>query len=176
MPHRDHPPAVLLMGVSGTGKTTIGVRVAARLGLPFLDADDLHSPASVRKMRAGMPLTDADRGPWLEAVAAEVAGASAANRGIVVACSALKRAYRDLLRAAAPTLRVVQLTGSPSLVRRRLEARTGHFMPPSLLDSQLAALEPPTGDEHPLVVDIGTPPDELAATIVERLSRPPSPP
>jgi gluconokinase len=176
MPHRDHPPAVLLMGVSGTGKTTIGVRVAARLGLPFLDADDLHSPASVRKMRAGMPLTDADRGPWLEAVAAEVAGAISADHGIVVACSALKRAYRDLLRAAAPTLRVVHLTGSPSLVRRRLEARTGHFMPPSLLDSQLETLEPPAADEDPLVLDIETPPDELVATIVERLSRPPSPP
>ena len=164
------------MGVSGTGKTAIGVRLAARLGLPFLDADDLHSPANLAKMRAGTPLTDADRGPWLEAVAAEVAGAISADRGIVVACSALKRAYRDLLRAAAPTLRVVHLTGSTSLVRRRLEARTGHFMPPSLLDSQLETLEPPAADEHPLVLDIGTPPDELAATIVERLSRPPSTP
>jgi gluconokinase len=166
MPPHDHPPTILLMGVSGTGKTAVGRQLAGRLGLPFLDTDGLHAPANVAKMRAGTPLTDADRAPWLEAVAAEVAGAISVDRGIVVACSALKRGYRDLLRAAVPTLRVVHLTGSPSLVRRRLEARTGHFMPPSLLDSQFATLEPPGADEHPLVVEVSRPIDEIVEEIV----------
>lgn len=176
MPPGDHPPLILLMGVSGSGKTAVGRRLAARLGVAFLDADDLHPAANVAKMRAGTPLTDADRGPWLEAVAAEMAAAGAAHRGIVVACSALKRTYRDRLRAAAPALRLIHLTGPSDMIRLRLAGRTGHFMPPSLLDSQLAALESPTADERPLVVDIGTPPDELAATIVARLSPPPPTP
>ena len=166
MPPHDHPPTILLMGVSGTGKTAVGRQLAGRLGLPFLDTDGLHAPANVAKMRAGTPLTDADRAPWLEAVAAELGRATRATGGIVVACSALKRGYRDLLRAAVPTLRVVHLTGSPSLVRRRLEARTGHFMPPSLLDSQFATLEPPGADEHPLVVEVSRPIDEIVEEIV----------
>lgn len=169
MPPRDHPQPILLMGVSGAGKTVIGRRLAGRLDVPFLDADDLHSPANVERMRTGTPLTDADRGPWLQAVAAEIGRATTASGGIVVACSALKRAYRDRLRAAAPSLRVIHLTAATDLIRRRLEARAGHFMPATLLDSQLATLEPPVADERPIVVDVSPPVDAVVAEIMAAL-------
>lgn len=170
MPRHEGPPIILLMGVSGCGKTAIGRGLAARLGVPFLDADDLHSPASVASMRAGTPLTDADRQPWLEAVALRLAEAGADGRGVSVACSALKRTYRDLLRAAAPGLRLVYLHGERDTIRRRLERRSGHFMPAALLASQLATLEPPTADEQPIVVDVSPPPEQIVATILTRLA------
>jgi carbohydrate kinase (thermoresistant glucokinase family) len=162
-------PIVVLMGVSGCGKTAVGRALAAGLGVAFVDADDLHPPANVRKMSAGEPLSDADRGPWLDAVAQQMARAAAEGRGLVVACSALKRAYRDRLRRATPALRLVWLTGPTSLIRDRLAARTSHFMPVALLESQLATLEPPTTDERPLVADVSPPPEDLAAWIDARL-------
>jgi carbohydrate kinase (thermoresistant glucokinase family) len=120
-------------------------------------------------MSAGEPLSDADRGPWLDAVAQQMARAAAEGRGLVVACSALKRAYRDRLRRATPALRLVWLTGPTSLIRDRLAARTGHFMPAALLESQLATLEPPTTDERPLVTDISPPPEVIAEWVQARL-------
>jgi carbohydrate kinase (thermoresistant glucokinase family) len=164
---------ILLMGVAGCGKTTVGHRLAAALGVPFVDADDLHPALNVRKMRAGTPLTDADRAPWLEAVGREIADAAAGPRGLVVACSALKRCYRDRLRWAAPALRLVWLTGPSPLMRDRLNARTGHFMPPALLDSQLETLEPPTPDERPIVADIAQSPADIVAVIRRRLAAEP---
>jgi gluconokinase len=161
---------LLLMGVSGSGKTVIGRLLADRLGMPFLDADDLHSAENVLKMRLGCPLTDTDRAPWLQAVACEIARTTVGGQGMIVACSALKRAYRDRLRAAAPGLRLVHLAGLPGLIRRRIEARTGHFMPANLLDDQLATLEPPEADEQPLVIDLAPPPDEIVERIVAALT------
>jgi gluconokinase len=161
---------LLLMGVAGSGKTVIGRLLADRLGMPFLDADDLHSAENVLKMRLGRPLTDTDRAPWLQAVAGEIARTTVDGRGMVVACSALKRAYRDRLRVAALGLRLVHLAGPPSLIRRRLEARTGHFMPANLLEDQLATLEPPEADEQPLVIDLALPPDEIVERVVAALT------
>ncbi|MFC6085618.1 gluconokinase [Sphaerisporangium aureirubrum] len=139
------------MGVSGSGKTTVGRALAARLGLPFADADDFHSPANVAKMAAGIPLQDADRLPWLRAVGEWLAGR--AGTGAVSACSALRRGYRDVLREAAPAVFFVHLHGDPEVVRRRVAGRQGHFMPASLVDSQYAALEPLEPDENGVVLD-----------------------
>ena len=140
---------LVVMGVSGAGKTTIARMLAVELGVPFIDADDLHSDEARAKMAAGHPLVDADRWPWLERVAeaAEHAG------DVVVACSALKRAYRDLLRAGAPGVRFVQLDVSRAELERRLRQRHDHFMPPALLDSQIATLEPLGSDEPGVRVD-----------------------
>ncbi|QHT58308.1 gluconokinase [Cellulomonas sp. H30R-01] len=148
------------MGVSGSGKSTVGWLLARRLGVAFVDADGLHPPANVAKMGAGEPLTDDDRLPWLGAVAAELA---AAPDGAVVACSALRRRYRDVLRDGAPGVTFVHLDGSRDLLASRLAARLDHFMPASLLDSQLATLEPLDEDEDGVVLDVGEAPDRLAA-------------
>lgn len=149
------------MGVSGSGKSTVGAAIAERLGLPFVDGDDLHPVANVAKMAAGIPLEDADRWPWLDAV-----GERLATSPVVVACSALRRVYRDRLRAAAPSARFVLLDGTPQLLAARMTARTvtdpEHFMPPALLTSQLATLERPGADEHVLVYDIAATPAEIA--------------
>jgi len=172
-PEPPHPEAsiVLIMGVSGSGKTTLGRLVAGRLGLPFVDADDLHPPSNVRKMSAGEPLTDADREPWLDTVARriEAAVATGGGRGLVVACSALKRAHRDRLREAASAIVLVHPAGPTDVIRGRLLKRAGHFMPASLLDSQLASLEPPAADEHPIVVDVSPTPGQIAAWIAARV-------
>lgn len=149
------------MGVSGSGKTTVGAALAHDLGLELVDGDALHPAANVAKMAAGIPLDDADRAPWLDAI-----GAVLAAGPVVVACSALKRVYRDRLRAAAPTLQLVFLDGERDVLASRMAARPDHFMPASLLDSQLATLEPPAPDEHALTVDI----DEPVATIVTELT------
>jgi len=149
------------MGVSGTGKSTIGRALAEALGLPFVEGDDLHPPANVAKMAAGIPLTDADRAPWLDLVAARLAGSPA-----VVACSALRRIYRDRLRADAPNLALVYLHGAREVLAARMAARPGHFMPTSLLDSQLATLEPPEPDENALAVDVALAPGEIVAEVV----------
>ena len=137
----------LVMGVSGAGKTTLGAALAARLGTPFLDADDLHPSANRAKMAAGEALTDADRAPWLDAVAQVIGGWAAAGTGGVAACSALRRRYRDRLRQADPELVTVFLELDEAALARRLAARRGHYFAPSLLGSQLALLEPPGADE-----------------------------
>lgn len=138
------PKLVVVMGVSGSGKTTLGRALAAALGWDFADADDFHPASNVAKMRAGTPLDDADRAPWLALLRAEIERRLAADRPLVLACSALKRAYRAALRTDHPRARLIQLDGARELIARRLAERPGHFMPASLLDSQLAALETPT--------------------------------
>ncbi|MEO3811102.1 gluconokinase [Sphaerisporangium sp. B11E5] len=152
-------PLLVVMGVSGSGKTTVGRALAARLGVPFADADDFHSPGNVAKMTAGIPLQDADRLPWLRRVGAWLAGR--AGEGGVVSCSALRRGYRDVLREAAPAAFFVHLHGDREVVRRRVTGRTGHFMPASLVDSQYAALEPLGPDENGVVLDFSRQVDRL---------------
>jgi carbohydrate kinase (thermoresistant glucokinase family) len=153
---------VVVMGVSGCGKSTVGRALAELLGWRFLEGDQLHPPANVARMAAGIPLTDEDREGWLERIGIELAQAAALRLGMVASCSALKRSYRDLLRAAEPGLRFVHLHGPRELLAERLAARTRHYMPASLLQSQLATLEPPGEEEGALSLPIGPPPAELA--------------
>lgn len=153
------PPLAVVMGVSGTGKTTVGVKIADRLGLEYADADDFHPPANKAKMHSGVPLTDEDRRPWLDAIGTWLADHDVA--GGVVTCSALKRAYRDRLRRHAPRARFVHLHGDRELIAQRIEGRHGHFMPGSLLASQLATLEPLARDEDGAVLDVAQPVDRL---------------
>ncbi|MFF5488670.1 gluconokinase [Streptomyces virginiae] len=149
------------MGVSGSGKTTIGRKLARRLAVPYAEADDFHSPHNVAKMRAGRPLDDDDRRPWLDAIAAWLA--EHVQRGGVVTCSALKRRYRQMLAAAAPDVFFLHLDGSAELIAGRLGAREGHFMPASLLQSQIADLEPLAADEPGAAIPIDGTPDQTAA-------------
>ncbi|WP_191083041.1 gluconokinase [Roseococcus microcysteis] len=155
---------LLVMGVSGSGKSSFGAALAEALSLPFADADAFHPPANIAKMKAGTPLTDEDRWPWLDAL-----GAWLAAQPGVVACSALKRAYRDRLRQAAPSLRLIYLEGAPALIAARQSARPGHFMPASLMASQFATLEPPGAEENPLVLDVAEPLERLIARAQESL-------
>jgi carbohydrate kinase (thermoresistant glucokinase family) len=148
------------MGVSGSGKSTVGEALAAELGVPFLDSDSLHPLTNVDKMAAGIPLTDDDRWPWLRAVGNALARAD--DTGLVIACSALKRSYRNMIRSEEPSSLFVYLTGSRELLAERLSKREDHFMPPSLLDSQLATLEPLGQDEMGVVVDIADAPKAIA--------------
>jgi gluconokinase len=148
---RPTPIAIVVMGVSGCGKTSVGRALAARLGARFVDADDFHPPANVEKMRAGVPLDDADRAPWLARLNAVMRHSVAKGESVVLACSALKRRYRDALAERLPGLRVVHLSGSYELVASRVAARRHRYMPASLLASQFEALEPP---EDAVVVDI----------------------
>jgi gluconokinase len=164
------PPTAVVMGVSGSGKTTVGVALAKRLGWPFVDGDALHPPANVAKMAAGMPLTDDDRWPWLHAIAAWLDERRAAGESGVVACSALRRRYRDVLRLNRPAMRVVYLKGSPELIAERLRTRQGHFFPAKLLADQLAALEEPEPDERPIVVGIESPPTEIVDRVAAELT------
>ena len=161
--------AVVVMGVSGVGKTTVGELLARALGVEFLEGDRFHAPASVEKMRRGEALIDADRWPWLDRIAAELARLDAAGRGAVVACSALKRVYRDRLRRGCPGVRFVFLSGAEPLIRSRLEQRRDHFMPPALLASQFAALELPDPEEHAIAADTAGTPDEIVAQILRGL-------
>ncbi|WP_395638642.1 gluconokinase [Pseudolysinimonas sp.] len=156
---------VVVMGVSGTGKSTIGLALADALGIPFVEGDDLHPEANVAKMAAGIPLTDGDRAPWLDRIAAGL------DRPVVVACSALKRRYRDRLREAAPDLALVYLHGTPTLLAGRMEGREGHFMPTALLESQVATLEIPAPDEEAIPVDVALRPDEIVELVVGRLRK-----
>lgn len=154
-------PLVLVMGVAGAGKSTVGALLAARLAVPFADADAFHPPANIGKMRAGIPLTDADRWPWLEAIGAWLDARRAAGEGGVVTCSALKRAYRARLLAGRPEVRLLYLQGERALIAERMAARTGHFMPPGLLDSQFATLEEPGPEEHAIILSVAPPPEAI---------------
>lgn len=161
-------PLVVIMGVSGSGKSTTGVLIADRLGVPFIDADALHPLDNVRKMAAGTPLEDADRWPWLALVGKALANAS--ETGLVMACSALKRVYREAILAEAPEVRFVLLHGTRDVLSRRMEGRTDHFMPTSLLDSQFALLEELDADEPGFVVDVDATVDEIVTEAVAGLS------
>jgi gluconokinase len=157
---------IILMGVSGAGKTTVGQLLASQLGWDFADADDYHPATNVEKMTKSVPLTDADRAPWLETLHTLIAAWISARKNAVLACSALKRAYRERLRVA-PEVQFVYLTATPQLLRQRLHSRQGHFMTEQMLGSQLAALEEPT---HAVAVDVNRSPADIAAEIQARLA------
>jgi gluconokinase len=157
------------MGVAGSGKTTLAEALAARLHWPLQEGDALHPPANVAKMAGGTPLTDDDRWPWLDRIAAWIDGQLAAGLSGIVTCSALKRIYRERIIGTRRGVRLVFLHGERELIGARLGARRGHFMPPSLLDSQLATLEPPGPDERPICVHAGPPPEALAEQVIAAL-------
>jgi len=170
----DAPKWVLVvMGVSGSGKTTVGAMLAGRLHWHFADADDFHSPENVAKMHSGIPLTDADRLPWLKAIAAQIGQWQASGEQGVVTCSALKRRYREIIMGGHSGIRLIYLKGTKELIARRLAARHGHFMPANLLASQFEALEEPAPEEHAITVDVGKPPSALVDEIVAALTLPP---
>lgn len=167
--HPFEPTAFVVMGVSGSGKTMVGEAIARDLGLPFLEGDSLHPKANIDKMSKGIPLTDDDRFPWLDKIGAEVAAKLAAGGGIVVSCSALKRIYRDRLRAAATgRLIFIFLRGSEAVLAPRMAARKGHFMPASLLKSQLATLEDPSGEPGVLTIEISGTTDEVTTETIRK--------
>jgi gluconokinase len=153
---------IVVMGVSGVGKTTVGMLLARALGAEFAEGDSYHPPANVEKMRAGTPLDDEDRWPWLQILAAEIDTWLAEDRDVVLACSALKRAYRDVLAHDRPAVRFVHLKGEATLLRGRLDQRRNHYMPPTLLASQLADLEEP---DDALTIDVAGPPEMLVEQI-----------
>ena len=159
------------MGVCGSGKTTVGERLAERLGVPFRDADEFHPRSNVDKMSAGIPLTDEDRWPWLDAIGAAIRETDP-TKPIVVSCSALKRIYRErIVKAAGRPVDFVYLTGPRATLERRMGSRKGHFMPVSLLDSQLATVEPPTADERAITVSIELSVDEIVERVLGALAR-----
>ncbi|HEY9412297.1 MAG TPA: gluconokinase [Jiangellaceae bacterium] len=162
---------VVVSGVAGSGKTTVGRGLAERLGVPFADADDLHPPANVAKMAGGTPLDDTDRMPWLDAVADWIGAAEHDGAGGVVACSALKRSHRDRLRRGHRSVWLVQLVAEPSVLARRMAERRGHFMPPGLLDSQLADLQPLAPDEPGMIVDAALSPGRVIGVVMTALAR-----
>ncbi|MDF1791649.1 MAG: gluconokinase [Thalassobaculaceae bacterium] len=166
---RPDPIVIVLMGVSGVGKTTIGTLLADRLGWGYAEGDSYHPPANVEKMRAGTPLDDADRLPWLAAIAADIDRWRASGQGMIVACSALKRSYREILIGDRADVQLVRLAGDEALIRARMEMRTDHYMPASLLASQLATLEPPTADEGAITVDVTWTPEACAEHVLKHL-------
>lgn len=163
------PCALIVMGVSGSGKSTIGELLAQRLGWTFEDGDRFHPASNVTKMSAGHPLTDEDRRPWLQAIADEIDRVCEAGERAVIACSALKRAYRDILVHGRDDVRIVFLDGTQDLIAARLAARKDHFMPPGLLDSQFKTLEPPAASENPVTIAIDVPVEAIVDDIVGRL-------
>jgi gluconokinase len=160
------PSIILLMGVAGSGKTTTGERLSRTLGWAFRDADSFHPAANVEKMKSGVPLTDADRWPWLDAIGAWMDDQKGQGMPGIVSCSALKRVYRDRLLAGRAHVGLVYLSGSKALISERMSRRKNHFMPPALLDSQFATLEPPDDDEKALIVDVGVTPDRVVQSII----------
>jgi len=163
------PVWIVVMGVSGCGKSTVGQLLARACGVAYVEGDDLHSPENVERMRSGNPLTDEQRRDWLELISHQLALAHARRAGLVVSCSALKRAYRDVLRRGAPDLQFVHLHGAPALLAQRTAQRVGHYMPVSLLASQLATLEPPGPDEQALAFDVAEPPQRVVDQVLARL-------
>ena len=166
------PDVIVIMGVAGSGKTVVGKLLAEQLGCEFFDADTFHSPENVAIMRQGIPLDDEKRGPWLDRLAGLIDTAIAEGRGIVLACSALKRRYRSRLGLGKPHVRLVHLDGPETLLRERIEQRTGHFMPASQLASQCALLERPTVDEAAIIIDIAPPPETIVASIRAAIGQP----
>src|ERR1700732_4117855 len=165
----ENPCALVVMGVSGSGKSTIADKLAERLGWTYEDGDKFHPASNVAKMSAGHPLTDEDRGPWLQAIGGEIDRVCKAGQHVVIACSALKRAYRDIVVHGRDDVRIVYLNGTEKLIAGRLAARKGHFMPPGLLDSQFKTLEPPGADENPVAVSIDASVDAIVGDIVGKL-------
>jgi carbohydrate kinase (thermoresistant glucokinase family) len=168
----DRCTILVVMGVSGSGKTTIATTLARHLGWPFKDGDELHPPSNVAKMRAGHPLDDSDRWPWLKSIAAWIDTWRAAGSSGVITCSALRRSYRALLTEGRPEVRIVYLHGDMALIATRLAARHGHFMPSDLLASQFAALEEPGPEEHAIRVEVDQPVSEIVAVIAAALRQP----
>jgi gluconokinase len=164
------PCALVVMGVSGSGKSTVADRLAARLGWRYEDGDRFHPPANVAKMSAGHPLTDEDRWPWLQAIANEIDRTCKDGQRAVVACSALRHAYRDVLVHGRDDVRIVFLNGTQDLIAERLAARKGHFMPPGLLTSQFATLEPPQPAERPITVSIDASVEAIVDDIIRQLN------
>lgn len=160
---------IVVMGVSGSGKTTVAEGISAATGLTFAEADGFHSPSNVDLMRAGVPLEDAHRWPWLRELAGWMAERAAEGVSTVLACSALKRSYRDVLRQGPPSVDFVLLDGSAEVIRERMDRRSGHYMPASLLDSQIATLERPQPDERILTLDVALSPEQLVAAAVSGL-------
>ena len=175
-PTSELPCALVIMGVAGSGKSTIGDALARRLGWRYEDGDSFHPAANVAKMSSGQPLTDEDRWPWLKAIAAEIERCRQAGEHVIIACSALKKTYRDILVHGRDDIRMVYLWGSQALVADRLGHRKGHFMPPGLLDSQFATLEPPSPEERPITVSIDAPVETIVDQVVQQLQHDPSPP
>jgi gluconokinase len=163
------PCALIVMGVSGSGKSTIADKLAERLGWRYEDGDRFHPPSNVAKMSAGQPLTDEDRWPWLQAIADEIERVCEAGEHVVIACSALKRAYRDVLIHGRNDVRIVYLKGTQELIASRLNLRKDHFMPPGLLASQFKTLEPPDGNENPVTVSIDASADAIVDDITSQL-------
>lgn len=160
------------MGVCGSGKSTVGAAIALNLNATFLEGDEFHSPANVARMAAGIALTDSDRQGWLQTLSAQLGAAKRERRAVVLSCSALKRSYRDTLRQQASDLSLIYLAGTPELLAQRMAGRSGHYMPPSLLASQLATLEPPQADEHALTLDIARAPHTLVLDALLWLGHP----
>jgi len=165
-----NPSNLVVMGVAGCGKSSVGQALAAALGATYLEGDSFHPPANIARMSAGIPLTDADRAGWLDALAARLAAGRARAEPMVLACSALKRRYRDRLRDADPALVFVHLAGSRELIAARMAERAGHYMPLSLLDSQFAALEAPAADEAHIDADIRNNEDAIRDQVLARLA------
>jgi carbohydrate kinase (thermoresistant glucokinase family) len=163
------PAVIVVMGVASSGKTSLGERLAERLGWPFRDADSFHPPENVAKMSSGTPLTDEDRKPWLAAIAAWIDGLRTTGGNGIVTCSALKKAYRDVIVGDRPDVTLVYLRGSRELIGQRMAARQHHFMPPALLDSQFATLEEPGADEKPLVVQVEASKEAIVEQVVREL-------
>ena len=171
-PHAAHnrPMVLVVMGVSGSGKTTVGELLAERLGWQYQEGDALHPPENVAKMSGGTPLTDADRIPWLQRIADRIDEWRSRGQAGVVTCSALKRTYRDIIIGSRPDVGLVYLKGSRELIGQRMAARKGHFMPAALLDNQFATLQEPGADERAIVVDVGGTPAEIVDEILRRLA------
>lgn len=170
----SHQPIVVVMGVCGCGKSLIGRMLAGRLGVAYVEGDEHHPPANIARMSAGTPLTDEDRAGWLGVLAGFIADADRRGEGLVLSCSALKRRYRDQLRGSqlggdGRSVAFLHLHGDKALIAERMRARSAHFMPTSLIDSQFAALEPPGADEAALTVDVARSPDEIVAEFLDRL-------
>jgi carbohydrate kinase (thermoresistant glucokinase family) len=167
-----HAPLVVVMGVSGCGKSTVGRLLARSLAAEFLEGDDLHPPRNLERMAAGIPLTDDDRREWLRGIAQQLADARAGRHALVVSCSALKRSYRDTLRTASGDIAFVHLHADPALLEARMQARADHFMPSSLLQSQLQTLEPPQPNERAITFDAALPAESIASQALAWLNAP----